>query len=37
MKIEKGISINYGFGFSYNKEIINILIIKWYMIIYRKN
>ena len=37
MKIERGQSINYGFGFSFDNEVIKILIIKWYITILFKN
>jgi hypothetical protein len=36
MKIEKGETINYGLGFSFNNQVIEILIIKWYISIYFK-
>jgi hypothetical protein len=37
MKIEKGETINYGLGFTFDNEEINFLIIKWYINIYFKN
>jgi hypothetical protein len=37
MKIERGQSINYGLGFSFDNQEINILIIKWYITILFKN
>ncbi len=37
MKIERGQSINYGLGFSFDNEVIKILIIKWYITIFFKN
>ena len=37
MKIEKGESINFGIGISFDKKEINILFIKWYLTIFFKN
>jgi hypothetical protein len=37
MKIEKGESVNFGIGISFDKEEINFLFIKWYLTIFFKN